>query len=331
MELKLLNRGRSTASRSALGHRRGLPGAGEAEHAHAHRRARAVRGRAAGARRRSSRTSSRGCTSCRATGRSSRRRRSRPAGRCGSTTRPSTSTTTCATPRCRRRASEDALLSLCARIFSQPLDRSKPLWELWLVEGLRRRWVRADLEDPPRGRRRRVGRRPLDRAVRPHARGPARRAASSRGCRSPSRRPPSWRRAALSGAVRAAAEVAGGALGAVSRPGEALGRAREVATGIGEVAWTALNHPPDTPFNVPPGPHRRIKVVRAGPRRVQARQVRVRHHRQRRRARGGDRRARLLPAVARAPHGGHRAEGRRPGVGALARTSRARSATSSRS
>ena len=29
------------------------------------------------------------------------------------------------------------------------------------------------------------------------------------------------------------------------------------------MAWTALNAPPDTPFNVPPGPHRRIKVVRA--------------------------------------------------------------------
>src|SRR5215213_1066897 len=31
---------------------------------------------------------------------------------------------------------EAALLRMCARIFSQRLDRSKPLWELWLVEGL---------------------------------------------------------------------------------------------------------------------------------------------------------------------------------------------------
>ena len=30
----------------------------------------------------------------------------------------------------------DSLLRLAARIFSQRLDRSKPLWELWLVEGL---------------------------------------------------------------------------------------------------------------------------------------------------------------------------------------------------
>src|SRR5215217_262434 len=30
---------------------------------------------------------------------------------------------------------DGALLDLSARIFSQRLDRSKPLWELWLVEG----------------------------------------------------------------------------------------------------------------------------------------------------------------------------------------------------
>jgi WS/DGAT/MGAT family acyltransferase len=31
---------------------------------------------------------------------------------------------------------EDQLRTLAARVFSQQLDRSKPLWELWLVEGL---------------------------------------------------------------------------------------------------------------------------------------------------------------------------------------------------
>ena len=77
-----------------------------------------------------------GCTSCRATARSWRCRRSRPAGRCGSTTRPSTSSTTCATPRCPAPGSEEQLRALAARIHSQQLDRSKPLWELWLVEGL---------------------------------------------------------------------------------------------------------------------------------------------------------------------------------------------------
>src|SRR4249919_2198652 len=32
--------------------------------------------------------------------------------------------------------SEEQLRNLAARIFSQQLDRSKPLWELWLVEGV---------------------------------------------------------------------------------------------------------------------------------------------------------------------------------------------------
>src|SRR5579884_4224985 len=32
--------------------------------------------------------------------------------------------------------SEEQLLLLAARIASQPLDRTKPLWECWLVEGL---------------------------------------------------------------------------------------------------------------------------------------------------------------------------------------------------
>src|SRR5262249_801731 len=32
--------------------------------------------------------------------------------------------------------SEEQLLALTARTSSQELDRSKPLWELWLVEGL---------------------------------------------------------------------------------------------------------------------------------------------------------------------------------------------------
>ena len=60
---------------------------------------------------------------------------SRPAGRCGSTTRASTSSTTCATPRCRRRGPRS---SCCAGGAdpSQQLDRSKPLWETWLVAGL---------------------------------------------------------------------------------------------------------------------------------------------------------------------------------------------------
>src|SRR5512141_2200530 len=35
------------------------------------------------------------------------------------------------------RPGEDAQLkALCGRLFSQPLDRARPLWEIWVVEGL---------------------------------------------------------------------------------------------------------------------------------------------------------------------------------------------------
>jgi WS/DGAT/MGAT family acyltransferase len=158
---------------------------------------------------------------------------------------------------------EAALLDMCGRIFSQRLDRSKPLWELWLVEGLQDGGfaliskthhavvdgvsgvdLSTVLFDPsPEGR-------PPERAetwiAQPE---PTSAELAARG---------------LAGAARAAADVATGALGAVSHPGDALERAREVAAGIGEVALTALSAPPDTPFNVAPGPHRRIQVVRAG-------------------------------------------------------------------
>jgi diacylglycerol O-acyltransferase len=37
---------------------------------------------------------------------------------------------------------EEQLRKMAARVFSQPLDRSKPLWELWMVEGLtENRWA----------------------------------------------------------------------------------------------------------------------------------------------------------------------------------------------
>ena len=116
--------------------RRLVPPSGGAGLAHAHRR----RADLPGARHRSSpsssTTSAAGCTSCRATGRSWPRRRSRPAGRCGSTIPTSTSSTTSATPRCRRPGTEEQLFLLASRIASQQLDRDKPLWENWLVEGL---------------------------------------------------------------------------------------------------------------------------------------------------------------------------------------------------
>ncbi len=155
----------------------------------------------------------------------------------------------------------EALRSLTARVFSQQLDRSKPLWEMWLIEGLTDNrfaliskthhalidgiagidlaTVLFDLSpDPPPLRH-------SGRAWQPHSEpGIAELVA-----------------AGLRGAVRAGIELAEGALDALSHPDHAFARAREAAEGIGEIVWAGLNPAPETPLNVNIGPHRRFVGV----------------------------------------------------------------------
>ena len=155
-----------------------------------------------------------------------RSRASRWAARSGSTTRASTSTTTCATPRCPSRARDDQLRQLAGRIFSQRLDRSKPLWELWLVQGIEDDRLRAHLEDPPRARRR-------------HRRASTSRrcCSTSSPCRPRSSRPTSPGRPqpepsdaelmaeGVKGLVRTPCRLAGRALGALQHPGRSIAQA----------------------------------------------------------------------------------------------------------
>lgn len=153
------------------------------------------------------------------------------------------------------------LRELTARIFSQALDRSRPLWEMWLIEGLQDgrfalisknhhalidgisgidlATVLFDLSpDPP----------PIKHSGRPWQ---------------PHPEPGSAELVAVGarGAVRAAAEVVGGAVDALAHPDRAISRGREAAEGIGELIWAVLNPAPSTPFNVPIGPHRRFVGV----------------------------------------------------------------------
>ena len=158
----------------------------------------------------------------------------------------------------------EKLHALVSRIFSQRLDRTKPLWELWLVEGFGDdRWAivskthhalvdgiaGVDLmttlfdlseegpEAPPQ---------PDRWEPRPEPSG-AQLAATS-----------------INGAVRRLAELPLQAAAAAARgPGDTLDKARETVEALGEVAWAGLNPPPDTPLNVQVGPHRRFAVVDA--------------------------------------------------------------------
>ena len=48
------------------------------------------------------------------------------------------------------------LVELAGHLAGQPLDRSRPLWEMWVIEGYDDDLVGGLLEDAPRHRRRRV-------------------------------------------------------------------------------------------------------------------------------------------------------------------------------
>jgi WS/DGAT/MGAT family acyltransferase len=66
----------------------------------------------------------------------------------------------------------------------------------------------------------------------------------------------------IKGLVRTPFELGGKVLGAAAHPTRSLEVAREAIEGVGEVAWAGLNPAPETPLNVPIGPHRRFAFVR---------------------------------------------------------------------
>ena len=159
--------------------------------------------------------------------------------------------------------SEGQLLRLVGRIFSQQLDRSKPLWEVWLIEGLEGgrfaliskthhalidgiagvdlAQVLFDLAPVPPAIEHPDE--PWQPAPEPSQAGLLANGAAS--------------------AVRAGLSTATRAVGAVAHPRATLSGARQAAEGLGEVVWAGLNPAPATPLNVEIGPHRRFVVVRS--------------------------------------------------------------------
>jgi diacylglycerol O-acyltransferase / wax synthase len=159
---------------------------------------------------------------------------------------------------------EEQLLLLVSRLASQRLDRSKPLWEMWLVEGLSGNrfaivskthhalvdgisgvdlaTVLFDLspEAPPGGR---------EEDLEPWAPHPE----------------PTGADLVLAGArgiVRTALGLTARSVRAATRPASSAEALRDAAEGIGELVWAALNPAPETPLNVEIGPHRRYVAVR---------------------------------------------------------------------
>jgi len=158
--------------------------------------------------------------------------------------------------------SEAQLRALAARVHSQRLDRAKPLWELWLVQGLEGNrfalvskthhalvdgisgvdlmTVLFDVEPVPQAA--------------PHEGEPW----------SPQPEPGAVELAArgIKDLLKVPLELASGAVGVATHPNSTLEAVKEALEGIGEVAWAGLNPAPETPLNVPIGPHRRLAFVR---------------------------------------------------------------------
>jgi diacylglycerol O-acyltransferase len=159
--------------------------------------------------------------------------------------------------------SEEQLRNLVARIFSQQLDRSKPLWETWLVQGLERNRfaliskTHHALVDGVAG---------VDLATVVFDVTPVPQPVEHEDREWVPRREPTQAQLVaqgVKGLVRAPLRLATEALEAVAHPEGALHGAREAAEGLGEVVWNFLNPAPDTPLNVEIGPHRRFTWVRA--------------------------------------------------------------------
>jgi diacylglycerol O-acyltransferase / wax synthase len=157
--------------------------------------------------------------------------------------------------------SEEQLLLTASRIFSQQLDRSRPLWETWLVERLDgNRFAMISkthhsLVDGIAG---------VDLATVLFDAEPVPRPISHpEGEWQPQSEPGSTElvAAGLKGMVKAGIEVAARTVRAASRPETTVARGRVAAEGLGEVVWAGLNPAPSTPLNVEIGPHRRLVPV----------------------------------------------------------------------
>lgn len=157
---------------------------------------------------------------------------------------------------------ETQLKRLAARVFSQQLDRSKPLWEMWLVQGLERDrfalltkthhaavdgiagvdigTVLFDLEPVPNPA-------PVEDGWAPEPMpGAAQLIARD-----------------VTDAVAAPLHLAERAVAAVRKPETAARRIVEALEGIGEIAGALADPAPDVPLNRPIGPHRRYTWARS--------------------------------------------------------------------
>ncbi len=157
---------------------------------------------------------------------------------------------------------EEQLFLLAARIASQQLDRDKPLWENWLVEGLEGdrfaviSKTHHSLVDGVSG---------VDLAtvmfdLEPRPQAPE----GDLEPWQPHQEPSSAElvAAGVRGMVGVATGLVSRAVSAATHPATSFAGLRDAVEGVGEIAWAGLNPAPVTPLNVEIGPYRRYAVVR---------------------------------------------------------------------
>jgi diacylglycerol O-acyltransferase len=159
--------------------------------------------------------------------------------------------------------SEDQLKALAGRVFSQRLDRDKPLWELWVVEGLDGGERFAVLSKTHHALVDGISGVDImsvlfDTSAEPEA-------PPDPGKRWLPRPLPSGTQLLAEALIERAtvpAEIVRGVRAAFRAPRRIAGAAVGALAGVGAMAWAGVNAAPQSPYNVPIGPHRRFTWVR---------------------------------------------------------------------
>jgi WS/DGAT/MGAT family acyltransferase len=161
-----------------------------------------------------------------------------------------------------RPGGEEELKRLAGRVFSQALDRSKPLWELWLVEGLQDgRFALVSkthhaLVDGISG---------VDIATVLFDSAPDPMPVAQPDHEWIPRPTPSDSQLLADALLERATvpgEIVRGVRAALRGPRNLAGKVGEALVGVGAMAWVGMNPAPPSPFNVRIGPHRRFTWVR---------------------------------------------------------------------
>jgi WS/DGAT/MGAT family acyltransferase len=157
--------------------------------------------------------------------------------------------------------SEEQLRNMVGRVFSQRLDRSKPLWELWLVQGLKRKRfalvskTHHSLVDGVSG---------VDIATVLFDFKPVPEPAEpeSSWVAQPEPSGASLVARSVEGLLETPVRAARRLEAAIRHPRPAVRQLTEAAEAVGEVAWAYANPAPEVPLNTPIGSHRRFQWVR---------------------------------------------------------------------